>query len=157
MDYKSIVQTAYKNGGGEAVMNKSIDVTNRLIEKMRETHEDEYKSFIRELYAELYGRHYNKEFAEHDVELLFYTDKDGAQHHGAHWTLEQVLSATSGKSFAKGVTDYDKFVAYNAAYADFSKEFDDEQILCIAYLLFFADEDWKGDCKIWDYMQLAAK
>lgn len=157
MDYKSIILAAYKNGGGEQVMNKSVEVTNRLVEGMRETHAEVYTAFIRELYAELYGRHYNKEFAEHDVELLHYTDKDGVQHKGAHWTLEQILSATSGKSFAKSVTDYDKFVAYNAAYADFCKEFDDEQILCISYLFFFVDEDWNGSTKVWDYMQLSAQ
>ena len=59
-------------------------------------------------------------------------------------------------SFPSGVNKWDKLVAYNAAYADWSKKFDDAQILDIAYLFYFADEDWKHpSTKVWDYMCLA--
>lgn len=155
MDYKSMIETAYKNGGGDAVMRKSVEMTNRLLETIKENNPDMYHRFIRDMYKELNGKHYNKEFAEEDVALLRFTDKEGMEHHGAHWTLEQIESATANKTFPKGTTGWDKYVAYNAAYADFCKEFTEEQILEIAWLFFFHDEDWCGDGKVWKYIELA--
>jgi hypothetical protein len=61
------------------------------------------------------------------------------------------VSATRNRSFPEGATDYDKWVAYNAAYADFCKQCSDSEILNIAYLFYFADED-APDGKVWKYM-----
>lgn len=98
MDYRSMIETAVKNGGGEKAMWKSVEATNAA--------------------------------------------------------MEQIETATQGKKFPDGTTPWDRYVAYNAAYADFSKKFDDEQVLDIAYLFFFADEDWNGKGKVWEYMSL---
>lgn len=79
-------------------------------------------------------------------------DKSNAEHHGAHWTVEQVESATAEKAFAKGVNKWDKFVAYNALWHDLNSVLDDAKILEVAYVFWFADKDWKTPGKIWDYM-----
>ena len=55
-------------------------------------------------------------------------------------------------SFPSGTNKWDKYVAFNAAYSDLMKEFDDAQILKAGYLLYFADEDWGSTTKIWEYM-----
>lgn len=62
--------------------------------------------------------------------------------------------AVAGMTFPDGTTKWDKYVAFNAAYADFCKSFSDEDVLRIAYDFYFADEDWKGNGKIWTYMSM---
>ena len=80
-------------------------------------------------------------------------DASGNALEGPHWTKAQILSATSALEFPKGTTDCDKYVAFNAAYADFCKKFSEEQIIYIAYLFYFKDEDWKSEGKVWSYMK----
>lgn len=154
MDYKSMIETAYKNGGGEKTLLKSIDTISMAMDYLKEHEPEKYDAMMRTLYANLYGKHYNREFAEQDVERIRYTDKNGTEHRGAHWTTEQIEQSTQGKRFPEKTTAWDRYVAYNAAYADFCKKFTEEQILDIAYLFYFADEDWSGTCKIWDYMSI---
>lgn len=154
MDYKSLVESAVKNGGNEKAMWASVDVTNEIMGYLQEKDPAMYNCFMRKSYEAMHGKHYNQYFAEQDVAKIHYTDIEGKEHHRAYWTVEQIKEATvaAGYKFPAGTTDWDKFVAFNAAYADFSKKFDEKQILCIGYLFFFADEDWKSDGKIWDYM-----
>lgn len=148
-----MIEDARESGrADESVMLKSIDAVDSLLESIRDAHPDVYWKFIRNSHETLYGPHYDKEFAEYDLNGIKYTDADGNDHSGPHWTLDEVVSVTDGQSFAEDVTDYDKWVAYNAAYADFCRKFDDDQILDIAYLFFFDDEDWEGDGKVWEYM-----
>lgn len=97
-------------------------------------------------------KHFNQRSAEDAVKRIWYTTKDGTEHHGAHWTLEQILQATKDLEFDECVTDYDKFVAFNVAYADLCKTLSNELIIETAYAFFFEDED--APCnKIWRYMQ----
>ena len=97
-------------------------------------------------------KHFDKQSAEEAVKRIYYTTKDGVEHHGAHWTLEQVLDATSTLKFKDCVTDYDKYVAFNAAYADLNKTLSTDLIIETAYAFFFEDED--APCnKIWLYMK----
>ena len=154
MDYRSMIETAVKNGGGEKAMWKSVGITEQALEYIKEHDQTMYECLIRKLHEDLCGAHYDKEFAEADVEKIRYTDAAGNEHHGAYWTVEQIETATQSKKFPDGTTPWDRYVAYNAAYADFSKKFDDEQVLDIAYLFFFADEDWNGKGKVWEYMSL---
>lgn len=154
IDYRQMIETAVKNGGGDKAMWSSVDLVNELMGYMHEHHIDMYHHYMRKSYEALYGKHYNKEFAEEDVARLHYTDKEGKEHYGAHWTVEQIKDATAQYKFPEGTTSYDKYVAFNAAYADFSKKFDDTQVLCIGWLFFFADEDWKGEGKVWEYMSI---
>lgn len=154
MNYKQMVDAAVKGGSGEKAMWASVEVTNELMEMLEEKHPALYEEFMRKSYEAMNGKHYNRHFAEEDVARLHYTDKDGKEHHGPYWTIEQIKEATADKKFPQGTTDWDKYVAYNNAHADFSKKFEDGDILCIAWLFFFADEDWKGDAKVWEYMSL---
>ena len=97
-------------------------------------------------------RHFDKESAEEAVKSIYYTTKDGVEHYGAHWSLAQVLEATKDLQFKSCVTDYDKYVAFNAAYADLNKTLTTELIIETAHAFFFEDED--APCnKIWLYMQ----
>lgn len=149
-----MIESYAKNGGDEKKMWASVDVTEEAMEYIRETNPDKYDCLMRKLHEALYGKHYCEESAMHDVANLSYTDASGAKHTGAHWTVEQVESATANKSFPVGTNRWDKYVAYNATYADLNRKFTDAQVLDAAYLFWFADEDWQSEGKIWDYMNM---
>lgn len=130
------------------------DVTIKLGEYMSNPTPEGYECLVRKLSEQLYGKHYSEESAMRDVFKMHYTDANGKECHGPHWTVEQVEAATAGKHFPDGTTKYDKFVAYNAFYADLCKVLPEEHILKAAYAFWFADEDWKGEGKIWEYMSM---
>lgn len=147
----------YGKGKGEAVMWESTKFISDFIKPMKETNKKEYWNLMRGVYGLISGGHYNEEFAQHDVSQIEYTDKDGKSHTGAYWTCEQIEEATKGMAFPSSVTKYDKFVAFNLAYSDFCKKFEDADVLNIGYLFFFADEDWSANgkvsaTKVWDYV-----
>lgn len=154
MNYRAMIETAVKSGHGEKAMWASVDVTSELMEHLEHKHPELYEHYMRKSYEAINGKHYNRHFAEEDVAKLHSTDKDGKEHHGAYWTIEQIKEATADKKFHASTTDWDKYVGYNAAWHDFCKKFEDKDILTIAYLFFFADEDWKGESKVWEYMSL---
>lgn len=152
MELVKLIETAMR-GNDSKVIASSEKVVKEAFDHLRECDEQKYEELVRDMHEALYGPHYTEAIADIDVANLRYTDAAGNAYQGPHWTKAQVLAATSGLEFPKGTTDCDKYVAFNAAYADFSKKFDDAQILNIAYLFFFKDEDWKGDGKIWTYMR----
>ena len=154
MDYKKMITDYAKNGGDEKKMWASVDVTSEAMEYLQEVAPEKYDCLMRKLHESLYGKHYSEELAMQEVSHMHSTGADGVKSTGAHWTMEQVEAATASKAFPKGTTKGDRFVAYNATFHDLHRKFTDEQILEIAYLFWFADEDWKSDGKIWDYMSL---
>lgn len=147
----------YGKGKGEAVMWETTRLVSDFIKPMKETNRKEYWRLLREVYGKMSGGHYNEEFALHDVSQIEYTDKEGKSHTGAYWTCEQTYEATREMKFPSGTTKWDIFVALNLAKSDFCKKFDDAQIVQIAYLFFFADENWSDDgrvssTKVWEYV-----
>lgn len=151
MNYREMVMKAKAAGvTTEKKMWESIESFSDMLEMMKEEHPEMYWDFMRKQHEIMYGGHYDEMFAMYDVGQMKYTDKSGDKHIGAHWTMEQIESATAGMRFAPSVTCWDKYVGFNAAYADLSKEFDDAQILKAGFLLYFADEDWGSDTKVWD-------
>lgn len=152
--YKKMIEEARKTGrASEDAMWKSVENVEELLEDLREEHPEKYWHFIRKEHEVLNGPHFDCHFAKHTVEGLEYTDAEGVRQTGAHWTPEQVEAAWARKAFKPGTTPWDKYVAANAIYADLCKEFSDEDVLKAAYLFFFADEDWKGDGKVWQYFK----
>lgn len=154
MDYKKMIETYAAKGGDEKKMWASVDVTAEAMEYIESKDPAKYDCLMRKLHESLYGKHYCEEFALHDVASMHSTAADGTKRSGAHWTVEQIEAATKDKTFPVGTTKWDKYVAYNATYADLSKKFTDEQVLTAAYLFWFEDEDWGEEGKIWDYMSI---
>ena len=152
MNLKRMVENAVQNGADEKQMWKSVSLVADMMDYIKESAPDKYDCFLRKFNETLNGKHYTEEFAKQDVSQLHYTGRDGNEHHGAHWTVDEIETATAGMTFPNGTTKWDKYVSYNAAYADFCKSFTDEDVLRIAYDFYFADEDWKGSGKIWTYM-----
>ena len=157
MKYKEMIKQARSSGRvSEDSMWKSIERVDDLLKDVKEENPEAYWNFMREAHEDLYGCHYDQTYAEYDLSTIHYTDSDGVHHQGAHWSLNEILSATRNKTFPEGTTDYDKWVAYNAAYADFCKRFSDGEILDIAYLFYFFDED-APEGKVWKYMNAMRK
>ena len=154
MSYRHMVDHAKKAGvTNEKTMWESIDSFSELLEELKESHPQMYWNFMRKQHGIMFHDHYDEAFAMWDVSQMHSTDKTGQKKEGAHWTVEQVESATAGMKFPVGTTKFDKFVAMNAIWHDLNKHFDDADILKIGYAFWFADEDWGDEPKIWEYME----
>ena len=153
MNYRHMVDHAKKAGvTNEKTMWDSIDSFSELLEELKESHPKLYWEFMRKQHGIMFHNHYDPAFAEWEVSQMHYTDKQGVKHHGAHWTVEQIETATAGMKFPQGTTPYDRFVAFNAAANDWGKDYEDADILKIGYDFYFADEDWGSDTKVWEYI-----
>lgn len=153
MGYKKYITEAKAKGvTTEKAMWAGIDRVDAMLETMKEEHPDLYAKFMKETHEDLYGCHYTEKFAEHDLENIQYTDKNGVHHKGPYWTKDQVAQATADQIFPSGTTDCDKWVAYNTTYADLNQVLTDAQILEVAHTFWFDDEDAPTG-KIWKYMR----
>lgn len=155
MKYKEMMEEAKAKGlTSEKTMWESVAGVEELLCLVKKEHPDMYWHFLRKQHDTIFGGHYGKDFAEHDVKALIYKDVNGEKHEGEHWTMDEVLKASANKTFPTGTTDYDKWVAYNVMYSDLSTELDKDHILKVAYKFFFADDDfdYSHGSKIWKYM-----
>lgn len=130
----------------EKTMYQSIDAIDDLLVVMEKEHPKEYWNFMRNQHGLFYNSHYCEKFARWDVEQM--------KPLGMYWTPQQIEDATKGISFPNGTTLWDKFVAYNAFKNDLNDVLKDEEILKVAYAFWFADKDWHGKGKVWEYMAL---
>lgn len=96
--------------------------------------------------------HYDKDSAMVAVDRIYYTDDGGKEHHGPHWDINEIRRITEKQRFKDGVTDWDKYVALNYAYADFNKIMSPEMIAVAAHAFFFEDEDAPED-KVCRYVE----
>lgn len=136
----------------DKMMWESVENLDEMLCILKVEHPKEYWRFIREQHGILYNNHYNKEFAEHDVNSLKYKNRDGKEVSGPYWTSEQIEVTTKNMTFPPGTTIWDKYVAFNAWYSDLCTEMEDTELFKSCYKYFFADEDApKG--KIWVYME----
>ncbi len=158
MNFKELVETAKTSGTwNEKTMWRSVCSMANLLADIKKEHPQMFWDFLREQHGILFGNHYHQSFAEYDVSQMSYTDKDGKNRSGAHWTIDQIEEATKNLTFPTGTTKWDKYVGFNGFYADLCKVLTDEQIIKSAYEFFFMDEDWNPEkpgsspCKVWEY------
>ena len=152
MKFSEMIQEAKAKGlTTETMMWESVEDLDVMLCQMKKEHPKEYWMFLRKQHGRLFRNHYDEKFAEHDVENLMWTDREGHKHNGAYWSCSQIKEATKDMIFPSGTTEHDKYVAYNATYADICRVLDEEIILKVAHQFWFADED-APDGKIWLYM-----
>jgi hypothetical protein len=152
MKYFDMMQKAKADGvTSEKAMWKSVESVDEILCVVKEEHPELYMAFMREQHEALYGPHYDKHFAEVDVEKIRYTSASGEKKTGAHWSIEQIMEATKSMPFPSGTTPWDKYVAFNSFYADMCVVLDEAMLLKAAYRFYFADEDAPAG-KIWEYM-----
>lgn len=92
MTYYELIRN-YGKGKGEAVMWEATKKVSELLDKMRETHKEEYWRLIKDTYAVMCGAHYNEEFAMWQIEQMYFKDKQGNVHHSPHWTKAEYVAA----------------------------------------------------------------
>ena len=156
--YKKMMQDAQAMGlTSEKMMWESVEDVEDMLCSLYTEHPDKYWHFIRKTHGLLFKGHYTEDFAMHDVKHLKYTDKKGEKKEGPHWTVDEIEAATKNMSFPSGVNKWDKYVAFNSAWADWCKKYEPEQVLEIGYLFYFADEDYSHSTKIWDYQCMVWK
>lgn len=156
MTYIDLLKQAKSNGiSSDKKMWESIEALSNDLARVEVAHPHTYWRIMRNQHSILYERHYSERFAIHDVNQLQYTNCEGIECNGPHWSSAEVTAATSGLKFHHKVNEWDKYVAFNSMYADLCSDMTDEEIIKVAYLFYFSDEDWQpgeDDCtKIWDY------
>ena len=164
MKYIQLIEQAKTHGvTSEKKMWNAMEKMSCDLSLLEEEKPALYWRIMRNQHAVLYDRHYSEQFANHDVNRLVYskTDENGEPAgYGAHWTRAQIIDATKGMKFHQKVNDWDKYVAFNAMYADLSAKMTDEEIIKAAYLFYFCDADWQPEddncTKIWDYTAMHA-
>lgn len=103
-------------------------------------------------------RHFCETTARRVMEGLRYTDKEGVEHTEPKWSERMIEEATKDLAFPDGTTSWDKWVAYNAFYADTCRALSDGEILKAAYEFYFNDEDYELEgSKVWNYMKCMGK
>lgn len=147
--YRKMLEEAKAKGiTTEKMMWQSVDDMEEMLCIMKKEHPKEYWAFLRKQHGMLYGNHYTEDFAMWDVEQM--------KPLGMFWTKAQIEEATKGMQFPAGTTSCDKLVAFNAFANDLHGVLPDEEILKASYAFWFADKDWNGKNKIWEYTCLNA-
>ena len=148
----------------EAVMWGSIEMWDKHLEEMKEHHPDKYWDMMRDTHELMYGKHFDEEYAEWEVERMFHKDKNGITHRGEHWSREQTNSvmAKYKSVLPSEVTPCDFYVALNAQWHDYCELmhelFDSEDEVANAIIegavrFWFLDEDWGDADKVWVYFR----
>lgn len=154
--------------GDDAKMNKILELTDELLEEMSHPHPERYWQFMRDTHEVFYGKHFDREYAEWQVEQMHHKSKDGKAHRGEHWSYEQtteVMQSYKSKLPAE-VTPGDFYVALNTEWHDYicwamehypSEGEADNAIIEMAVRFWFMDDDWESADKVWAYFRMKNK
>lgn len=167
--YYDMVKANYnKLRNDEGVMWRSVALMDGLLEEMAEHHKERYWEVLRDTHELMYGKHFDKEYAEWQVEWMHHKSPDGKVYKGEHWTMDQtseVMQKYRGKISAE-ITPGDFYVALNTQWHDyicwakehFPNEADAENaIIEMAVRFWFMDDDWGDNCKVWEYFRMKNK
>lgn len=167
--YKQMIKDNYsKVKGDDAIMWASVALVEELLEEMREHHKERYWQFLRDTHELMYGKHFDKEYAEWEVEQMHHKSADGKVYKGEHWTMEQttdVMQSYKSKLPAE-ITPGDFYVALNAEWHDYicwamehyeSEGEADNAIIEMAVRFWFLDDDWGDNTKVWEYFAMKRK
>lgn len=167
--YYDMVKANYnKLRNDEGVMWNSIEMWDKHLEAMREHHPDKYWEIMRTTHELMYGKHFDKMYAEWEVAQMHHTDDSGKVHKGEHWSLDQTNGVFSKyrSKIPSEYNEYDFYVALNAHYHDTvcvaSRHFGSEDavsayIIDEAVAVWLMDEDWPHPDKVWVYFSAKNK
>lgn len=160
-----MIQANYsKVRGDEKIMYGSVDIIDDMLEEMKEHHPDKYWEVMRSTHELIYGKHFDKEYAEWEVAQMHHKGDDGKVHRGEHWTIEQtteVMQLYKSKLPAE-ITAGDFYVALNTEWHDYicwamehypSEGEADNAIIEMAVRFWFLDDDWGDNIKVWEYFR----
>lgn len=163
--YYDMVKANYnKLRNDESVMWGSLEMWDKHLEDMQEHHPDKYWEIMRKTHELMYGKHFDKEYAEWQVEQMHHTSPDGVVHRGAHWSMSQTNEVMQNykAELPVEITPCDFYVALNAQWHDyicwakehFTSDAEAEQaIIEMAVRFWFLDDDWGDNAKVWEYFR----
>ena len=163
-----IIDNLGKFKGDEKVMKQSVRLVSNLLEKMKEHHQEIYWEFMRDHHEIMYGKHFDKEYAEWQVAQMHHESKDGKEYKGEHWSMDATTSvmARYKPMLPSEVTPCDFYVALNAEWHDYhcwaKEHFATEEemelaIIEMAVVFWFKDDDWPTPDKVWCYFRMKNK
>lgn len=162
-----IIDNLGKFKGDEKVMKQSVRLVNNLLEKMKEHHPEMYWEFMRDHHEIMYGKHFNRDYAEWEVAQMHHKCGDKV-YKGEHWSHEQTTDVMSSykTTLPAEITPCDFFVALNSQWHDYhclymslfpSEEEAEKAIIESAIKFWFKDDDWDGNTKVWCYFRMKNK
>lgn len=164
--YYDMVKANYnKLRNDDNVMWGSIEMWDKHLEEMREPHPDKYWDIMRKTHEMMYGKHFDKEYAEWEVEKMHHKGKDGRVYKGERWSHDDTTAvmAKYRNVLPPEITPCDFYVALNATWHDYTcwarEKFPTETeaegaIIEMAVRFWFQDEDWGDNDKVWEYFSL---
>lgn len=158
-----IIDNLGKFKGDEKVMKQSVRLVSNLLEKMKEHHPEMYWEFMRDHHEIMYGKHFNRDYAEWEVAQMHHKCGDKV-YKGEHWSYEQTFEVMQGykQQLPAEVTPCDFFVALNSQWHDYhcfmkkffaTEEEAEKAIIESAVAFWFKDEDYDGNDKVWRYFR----
>ena len=160
--YHNLAKANYnKLRNDEGVMWGSIAIIDTLLEEMAEAHKERYWRVMRDTHELMFGKHFDKEYAEWEVEKMHHTC-DNRTYKGEHWSMEETTAVMSNyrNQLPTEITPCDFYGALNAQWHDYqcvmSKLFSNNEeaenaIIESAIAFWFKDEDYAGNDKVWRY------
>jgi hypothetical protein len=145
----------------------SIAIIDALLEEMAEHHKERYWRVMRDTHELMYGKHFDKEYAEFEIEKMHHKCGDFT-YQGEHWSIEQtteVMQSYKSKLPAE-ITAGDFYVALNTQWHDYicwamehyeSEGEADNAIIEMAVNFWFMDDDWEKPTKVWCYFRAKNK
>lgn len=164
--YYDMVKANYnKLRNDDNVMWGSIEMWDKHLEEMREHHPDMYWAMMRHTHELMYGKHFDEEYGEWEVEQMHHKGKDGRVFKGERWSHDDTTAvmAKYRNVLAPEITPCDFYVALNTHWHDYicwaKEKFPTEAeaegaIIEMAVRFWFQDEDWGDNDKVWEYFSL---
>ena len=145
----------------EASMWKHIELMDELLEEMSKPHKERYWKVLRDTHEIMHGKHFNREYAEWEVEQMHHKCGDKV-YKGEHWSYDQTadVMADYKATLPAEITPCDFYVALNSQWHDYhclymslfpSEEEAENAIIESAIAFWFKDEDYAGNDKVWRY------
>lgn len=147
----------------DKVMWGSIELWDKHLEEMLPHHPDKYWEIMRDTHEMMYGKHFDREYAEWQVEQMHHKCGD-KMHKGEHWSHEETTQVMQKyrPMLSPEITPCDFYVALNAQWHDYhcwlrgiyaTEEEVDLAIIESAVVFWFKDEDYDGNDKVWVYFR----
>ena len=151
----------------DKVMWGSIELWDKHLEEMLPHHPDKYWEIMRDTHELMYGKHFDKEYAEWQVEQMHHKCGDKV-HKGEHWSYDQTADVMDDykATLPAEITPCDFYVALNSQWHDYhclymslfpSEEEAEKAIIESAIKFWFKDDDWAGNDKVWVYFRSKPK
>lgn len=151
----------------EASMWKHIELMDELLEEMSKPHKERYWKVLRDTHEIMHGKHFNREYAEWEVEQMHHKCGDKV-YKGEHWSYDQTadVMADYKATLPAEITPCDFYVALNSQWHDYhclymslfpSEEEAEKAIIESAIKFWFKDDDWTGNDKVWVYFRSKPK